>query len=125
GALVIDPGVWSGTGVLDGAAAALITHEHADHLDLDAVRSALRRDSELPLWTTAPVAEQLAEFEGRVRAVSDGDRFQAAGFDISVHGRDHAVIHPDLPVVPNVGFAVDGTVFHPGDAFTVPAGQVP
>jgi L-ascorbate metabolism protein UlaG (beta-lactamase superfamily) len=124
-ALVIDPGVWSGGGALDGAAAVLITHEHADHLDAGAVRSALAADRRLQLWTTAPVAAQLAEFPGQVHAVSDGDEFRAAGFAISVHGRDHALIHPDIPAVPNVGFAVDGTVFHPGDAFTVPGGPVP
>jgi hypothetical protein len=32
----------------------------------------------------------------------------------------HAVIHPDIPRVRNVGFLVDGQVFHPGDALTVP-----
>jgi L-ascorbate metabolism protein UlaG (beta-lactamase superfamily) len=123
-ALVIDPGIWSGARALDGAAAVLITHEHADHLDIEVVRSALGRDRGLQLWTTAPVAGQLAEFGGQVHVVGDGEQFRAAGFDISVHGRDHAMIHPDLPVVPNVGFAVDGTVFHPGDAFTVPGGRV-
>jgi L-ascorbate metabolism protein UlaG (beta-lactamase superfamily) len=123
-ALVIDPGIWSGAGALDGAAAVLITHEHADHLDVEAVRSALRRDRGLQLWTTAPVAGQVAEFGGQVHVVGDGDQFDAAGFGISVHGRDHALIYPDLPVVPNVGFAVDRTVFHPGDAFTVPGGRV-
>src|ERR1700733_8860144 len=36
--LVIDPGVWSDAATaLAGAAAGMITHEHADHLDADAV----------------------------------------------------------------------------------------
>ena len=39
--LVIDPGVWSGPGALDGASAILITHEHPDHLDTAAVLAAL------------------------------------------------------------------------------------
>lgn len=119
-ALVIDPGVWSGQGMLDGADALLVTHEHADHLSVEAVRSALDGNSELQLWTTGPAAQQLAGFAGRVHVVAEGDRFRAAGFDIAVHGREHAVIHPEIPLVPNVGFLIDGTVFHPGDAFTVP-----
>jgi hypothetical protein len=41
-----------------------------------------------------------------------------------VHGELHAVIHPDLPRIPNVGFLVDGLVFHPGDALTVPTEPV-
>ena len=45
--LVIDPGVWSGPGALDGASAILITHEHPDHLDTEAVLAALAADPEL------------------------------------------------------------------------------
>jgi len=30
------------------------------------------------------------------------------------------VIHPDIPTVPNVGFLIDGDIFHPGDSYTVP-----
>ena len=39
-------------------------------------------------------------------------------------GRDHAAVHPDLPVVPNVGYLVGGRLFHPGDALTVPGAPV-
>ncbi|MGK5643459.1 MBL fold metallo-hydrolase, partial [Streptomyces sp. URMC 126] len=31
-----------------------------------------------------------------------------------------AVIHPDIPRVTNIGFVLDGSLFHPGDALTVP-----
>jgi L-ascorbate metabolism protein UlaG (beta-lactamase superfamily) len=118
--IVLDPGVWSGADPLAGAQAVLITHEHADHLDAGVVSAALGRDPALELWTNAAVAAQFDGFGDRVHAVRDGDAFTAAGFDVHVYGRDHAVIHPELPVVPNIGFAVDGTLFHPGDSFTVP-----
>ena len=49
-----------------------------------------------------------------------GDAVTVAGFDVHVHGELHAVIHPDIPRITNIGFLVDGQVFHPGDAFTVP-----
>ena len=120
--IVLDPGVWSGADALAGANAALITHEHADHLDTGVVRAALERDPAMELWTNSVVAEQFGVFGDRVHAVGDGDAFTTAGFDVRVYGRDHAVIHPDLPVVPNIGFAVDGKLFHPGDSFTVPGG---
>jgi L-ascorbate metabolism protein UlaG (beta-lactamase superfamily) len=122
--LVIDPGVWSGADPLAGASALLITHEHADHLDGSVVHAALERSPGLQLWTTAAVAGQFSGFPGRVHAVGDGDAFTAAGFEVHVHGHDHAVIHPDVPVVPNVGFAIDGNIFHPGDAFTLPGEPV-
>jgi L-ascorbate metabolism protein UlaG (beta-lactamase superfamily) len=34
------------------------------------------------------------------------------------------VIHPDIPVVLNVGYLVGGRLFHPGDAFTSPGQPV-
>src|SRR5215475_2143556 len=124
--LVIDPGTFSDAGsALTGAGAVLITHEHADHLDADRVRAALSGDPGLQMWTNSGVASQFAEFGPRVRAVAHGDTFTAAGFDVHVYGRDHAQIHPDVPVIVNTGFAVDGTVFHPGDALTVPEDRVP
>jgi L-ascorbate metabolism protein UlaG (beta-lactamase superfamily) len=124
--LVIDPGEWTGPGALDGARAVLVTHEHADHLDTAAVRAALDADPGLELWTNAAIAAaQLGGFGGRVHAVAHGDVFTAAGFDVHVYGSDHAVVMPGLPVVANTGFAVDGAVFHPGDALTVPEDPVP
>jgi L-ascorbate metabolism protein UlaG (beta-lactamase superfamily) len=118
--LVIDPGVWSGPDALAGASAILVTHEHVDHLDAAAVRAALAGDPGLQVWTNASVAAGLADAGDRVHVVSHGEVFTTAGFDIAVYGRQHALIHRDIPVIPNTGFAVDGQVFHPGDALTVP-----
>ncbi|MGH8823715.1 MAG: MBL fold metallo-hydrolase, partial [Jiangellaceae bacterium] len=42
------------------------------------------------------------------------------GIEVSAYGVDHARIHEDIPLVPNVGFLVGGRFFHPGDAFTIP-----
>jgi L-ascorbate metabolism protein UlaG (beta-lactamase superfamily) len=123
--LVIDPGGWSGTGVLDGASAILVTHEHADHLDADAVRAAMTGDPALELWTNASVAEQFGGFGTRVHAVDHGDTFTAAGFGVHVYGHDHAQVYREIPIVRNTGFAVDGEVFHPGDSLTVPEDRVP
>lgn len=123
--LVIDPGIWSAPGALDGAAAVLITHEHFDHLNADTLRAALTADPGLRLWTNSTVAGEFADFGGRVHAVSHGDTFTVDGFDVHVYGEKHAVLHRDIPVVPNTGFMIDGEVFHPGDALTVPEDRVP
>ncbi|MFD9811705.1 MBL fold metallo-hydrolase [Streptomyces sp. NPDC059080] len=123
-ALVIDPGVFSEEDAAVGADALLVTHEHADHFDEGRLRAGLEANPAAEIWTLAAVAEQLsAAFPGRVHTVGEGDTFTAAGFDIEVHGQLHAVIHPDLPRITNVGYLIDGTVFHPGDALTVPEGR--
>lgn len=116
--LVIDPGMFGDAAAdLADATAVLVTHEHPDHLDGDAIRAALDADPALTLWAPRAVAEQ---FGDRARQVGPGDAPQIAGFSVHAHGEQHAVIHPDIPVVANTGFLIDGEVFHPGDAFTIP-----
>ncbi|MDT0266383.1 MBL fold metallo-hydrolase [Streptomyces sp. DSM 44915] len=119
--LVIDPGAFSEPDAAVGAAAVLITHEHPDHFDEGRLRAALAADPGLVVYAPRGVAEQLAPgFPGRVRVVGRGDALEVAGFRVEVHGELHAVIHPDLPRIANVGYLVDDTLFHPGDALTVP-----
>ncbi|MEV4743746.1 MBL fold metallo-hydrolase [Streptomyces sp. NPDC049555] len=123
--LVIDPGAFTEEDAAVGADAVLVTHEHLDHFDAGRLRAALEANPAAELWTLRSVAEQVsAAFPGRVHTVGEGDTFTAAGFDIQVHGQLHAVIHPDIPRVTNVGYLVDGSVFHPGDALTVPGQPV-
>ncbi|SFL63732.1 MBL fold metallo-hydrolase [Geodermatophilus ruber] len=123
--LVIDPGVFTDPAALDGASAVLVTHEHADHFAPDALRAAMDADPALEVWTNRSVAGQLEGLGNRVHVVGHGDAVSVAGFDVRVHGELHAVIHPELPRIANIGFLVDGTVFHPGDALTVPDEPVP
>ncbi|MEV7990508.1 MBL fold metallo-hydrolase [Streptomyces sp. NPDC086077] len=119
--LVIDPGGFSETDAAAGAEAILVTHEHADHFDEERLRTALEADAAAEIWTLKSVADKIsAAFPGRVHTVGHGDTFTAAGFDVQVHGELHAVIHPDIPRITNVGYLIDGGVFHPGDALTVP-----
>ncbi|WP_033279438.1 MBL fold metallo-hydrolase [Streptomyces sp. NRRL F-525] len=120
--LVIDPGTFTEGDAAVGAEAILVTHEHADHFNEDRLRAGLEANPAAEIWTLKSVADQLSTaFPGRVHTVGHGDTFTAAGFDVQVHGELHAVIHPDIPRITNVGFLVDGgRVFHPGDALTVP-----
>ncbi|MGW8485880.1 MBL fold metallo-hydrolase [Streptomyces sp. NPDC055886] len=119
--LVIDPGGFSEDDAALGADVVLVTHEHPDHFNEARLRAGLEANPAAEVWTLRSVADQLsAAFPGRVHTVGDGDAFSAAGFDVTVHGELHAVIHPDIPRITNVGFLVDGSVFHPGDALTVP-----
>lgn len=123
--LVIDPGAFSEADAALGADVVLVTHEHPDHFAEDRLRTALEANPAAEIWTLRSVAGKLsAAFPGRVHTVGHGDAFSAAGFDVQVHGELHAVIHPDLPRITNVGFLVDGSLFHPGDALTVPGRPV-
>src|ERR1700728_478818 len=123
--LVIDPGRWSeAADALDGASAVLVTHEHPDHLDADAVRAALSSDPGVTLWANQSICAQFPEFGDRVHEVQHGDALEVAGFDVHVYGVDHALIHRDIPLVVNTGLLVDSELVHPGDSFTSPEDPV-
>ncbi|MFF9089163.1 MBL fold metallo-hydrolase [Streptomyces sp. NPDC014991] len=124
--LVIDPGGFSEEDAAVGADVVLVTHEHADHFDEGRLRAALEANPAAGVWAPKSVADQIAAaFPGRVHTVGHGDTFTAAGFEVEVHGELHAVIHPDIPRITNVGYLIDGgRVFHPGDALTVPGRPV-
>ncbi|WP_328651005.1 MBL fold metallo-hydrolase [Micromonospora sp. NBC_00330] len=120
GVLVVDPGVFGdATAALDGADAVLITHEHPDHLDLAAVRLQLDRQP-FPIHGPASLAETLGDAADVLRPVSVGESFTAAGVAVRAYGGRHAVIHPDIPVVDNLGYLINDVVYHPGDSLVVP-----
>ncbi|WP_336209133.1 MBL fold metallo-hydrolase [Nonomuraea sp. LPB2021202275-12-8] len=119
-ALVIDPGLMTPEPeALAGVEAVLVTHEHFDHFDADRLCAAADADPGLVVYTCPGVARHLGKIEDRVRVVRDGDVVAAAGFEVAVVGDKHHFSHPDMAPVDNVGFLLDGEVFHPGDALTL------
>jgi L-ascorbate metabolism protein UlaG (beta-lactamase superfamily) len=123
--ILLDPGMLSdGFQELEGLSAVLYTHQHGDHLDAGRLRALLDRNPGARVVSDEGSAGPLGEAGVEVQVVHDGDELDIGGVGVRVIGRDHAVIHPDIPVVPNVGYLVDGRLFHPGDAFTLPGQPV-
>ncbi|MFF9482958.1 MBL fold metallo-hydrolase [Streptomyces sp. NPDC014733] len=109
--LVIDPGVWSEPAALNGADAVLVTHEHGDHADVLRLKG-------LGVPVHAPVGAGLPGLD--VIGVSPGAEFTAAGFHVRAVGGRHATVYDGRPDCANLGYLVDGSVYHPGDALHVP-----
>ena len=120
--LVIDPGAFSEREALDGVDAVLLTHEHVDHLDVEALADALGKRPSVTVYTHPEVVPKLAALAGAVTTVESGQSFSAAGFAVTAYGGWHAVIHPEIPRVVNLGYLVEDSVYHPGDSFDVPEG---
>ena len=118
--LLFDPGTLTpGWEEETGLTAVLVTHGHADHLDPDRLPALLQRNPDARVVTDAGSAVSLGEMGVQVTAVAPGDQLDL-GVDVRVLGGEHAVIHPDIPRIPNVGYLVDGRLLHPGDALLVP-----
>src|ERR1700759_67906 len=98
--LVIDPGAFSSDAarIIAGAGAILVTHEHADHVAPEAINEALTARPDLRVYAPASLRESLAGHDGQFTAVAAGDSLTIGPFGITVHGVEHAVIHPDIPV---------------------------
>lgn len=117
--LVVDPGVFSDPAALDGADAVLITHEHPDHVDVGTLTRALERRP-MPVHGPSSLAGVLGDAAEALVAVEAGQSFTVAGVPVRAYGGQHAVIHPDIPVIQNIGYLFADVVYHPGDALFVP-----
>jgi len=124
-ALVIDPGVFSEREAYDGASAILVTHEHADHVNIEALPSVVASNPALRIYAAQSVTDQLQALGEAVVTVGVGELFDAGGFSVQAVGGEHAEVYEGLPGVANLGYIVDGEVYHPGDALHVPPGPVP
>src|SRR6266540_2455888 len=103
--MLLDPGTLSsGFEELQGLTAILYTHQHADHLDPDRLQGLLDHNPGVRVVSDEGSAKPLGQAGAEVEVVHDGDELEIGAVGVHIVGRDHAVIHPDIPVVPNVGY---------------------
>lgn len=106
--------------------AVLVTHAHPDHLDPDLVPLLQRAAGGREVLAEAGAADVVQQAGGTAEVLQVGQTLELGPFVVEVVGGRHAVIHPDVPRIGNVGLLVRAggtTLFHPGDAYdTVPDG---
>ena len=122
--ILIDPGTMStGFERERGLDAVLITHDHADHLDLERIGEVLAANPGAVLYAEAGTAPLLAAFE--VRVATPGEVLTIGGSRVAVLGGRHADIYDGFPGSGSVAYDVDdGAFFHPGDSFELPGHPV-
>jgi L-ascorbate metabolism protein UlaG (beta-lactamase superfamily) len=124
--VLIDPGTLShGFAELTGLSAVLITHQHADHVDVERLPVVLEANDEARLFAEPELAAELTKVGLDAQPLHAGDTAALGDLTVAAVGGMHALIHPDVPRVGNVGLLLgDGTqtLFHPGDAIDVVPG---
>src|SRR6476660_5559031 len=106
--ILIDPGTFSqGFETLSGLTAVLITHQHPDHVDPKRLPLLLRGNPGATLYADPGSVDVLAEEGITATAVATGDKLDV-GMPVEVFAGDHAVIHRDIPVIPNACYLVGG-----------------
>ncbi|MGE2688375.1 MBL fold metallo-hydrolase [Mycolicibacterium pulveris] len=125
--VLFDPGVFShGFEGVTGLEAILITHQHPDHADTERLPALLDANPQAALFADPQTAAQLG---APWQAVHVGDELQIGHLSVRGVGGQHAVIHPEIPVIDNISYLVgDGAhaarLMHPGDALYAPGEPV-
>jgi L-ascorbate metabolism protein UlaG (beta-lactamase superfamily) len=124
--LLFDPGVFStGFETVGELDAILITHQHVDHLDAKRLPALVRANPRVKLIVDAGSAAEVSALDLDARVVNPGETITIGPTVVDTLGGNHAVIHPEIPVPPNVCYLVDDGAFcHPGDSFYRPAHDV-
>jgi len=130
--LLIDPGTFShGFEELTGLDAVVVTHQHADHIDVERLPVLLEANGGALLLAEPETAAELSAAGIQAQPLHPGEELDVAGVALRVAGGRHAVIHPDITRVGNVAVLIgtsraaggSGLLLHPGDAYDVmPAG---
>ena len=92
--------------------AALFTHRHADHLDVDAIDDLV--DAGMTLYGNQDVADAVGG--DRVQVFGDGEQLEVAGFAVKTFRMDHCLMVNGSEGVPNTGLLIDDDLLLPGDS---------
>ena len=118
--LVVDPGAYTtDLPALESVAAIVVTHEHADHFDVSALGAIIAHNPDARIFAHESITRQFGDTLPHSSVVA-GEGIEAGPFKLEFYGGDHAVIHPDIPGIANLGVMIDGMVYYPGDSFTQP-----
>lgn len=120
--VLCDPGAYSSDWhQLTDLDAVFVTHQHHDHVDVDGLVALMEINPTARLVVEEAVVEMLDGHDVTPDTAVVGQAIQVGPARVEVHGGTHAVIHPTIPRVGNVGYVfqeADGPrVFHPGDSY--------
>jgi L-ascorbate metabolism protein UlaG (beta-lactamase superfamily) len=127
--VLIDPGAYSSriAGVT-GVDAILVTHQHADHVDLQQLPELVRINPQARLYAEPQAAALIGSAGIAAEHTVAGEVLTFGTLQVTPVGDQHALINEALPRVGNLGVVLrapgEPSLFHPGDALDAEPGQV-
>jgi L-ascorbate metabolism protein UlaG (beta-lactamase superfamily) len=127
--ILLDPGAFSsGFADLTGLDVILVTHQHADHVDLQRLPALLEINPQARLYAE-PQAAAVMEAAGiGAELTVAGEALTFGLVQVTPVGDRHALINEALPRVGNLGLVLraagEPSLFHPGDAYDGEPGEV-
>ena len=121
--LVVDPGGFTSDFIApEHVVGIVITHEHADHFDQEQITAIIDKNPDAIIVGHGDVLKQIEVFT--TKTVDAGETFELGPFKLEFFGGEHAVIHPSMPPVANLGVMINDLLYYPGDSFTLPGKPV-
>lgn len=96
----------------------VITHEHADHMDIDQLKKIIGTNPEAVIYAHADVTAQLTDLP--TESVTINEIVHVGDFALEFIGGKHAIIHSSIPGIANLGVIIDSSLYFPGDSFDLP-----
>lgn len=122
--ILTDPGNYNATPDVEGIDVILLSHEHQDHLHIDALKEILMKNPQTKIISHVSVGNILDGANIAYSPINDGEEVIIKDISIESCGSEHACIHHDLPKVQNTGFYINKTFFYPGDSFYNPSKDI-
>ncbi|MEI6498866.1 MAG: MBL fold metallo-hydrolase [bacterium] len=118
--ILFDPGIFTDpSAVFENIKIILITHSHADHMDVSLLKKILI-DNEATLITNSESANILREEGIEAQIISNGEEIELFDVKIKAIGEKHIEVYPGIDAGANTGYLINDHFFNPGDNYTIP-----